>query len=150
MKKPRPKVDLAAEEVDLPPYAREVGQALTALMAELELAGHSLSLIFCAEPQIKSLKLRYWGEDQTTDVLSFPGYEPGDPFMPPHLGDIWINVVAVADQALAAGHTEVIEACILAAHGTYHLLGHDHQTPEEWQGFEAVQRRMLELREQQV
>ena len=92
MKKPRPKVDLAAEEVDLPPYAREVGQALTALMAELELAGHSLSLIFCSEALIKSLKLRYWGEDQATDVLSFPGYEPGDPFMPPHLGDIWINV----------------------------------------------------------
>ena len=148
MKKPQPKVDLAAEEVVLPPYAHQVGQALAVLMAELGLAGHSLSLIFCSEAKIRELKLHYWDEDSATDVLSFPSYEPGDPFVPLHLGDIWINVVAVADQALAAGHAEAVEACVLAAHGTYHLLGRDHQTPEEWQGFEAVQRRILELREQ--
>jgi probable rRNA maturation factor len=37
------------------------------------------------------------------------------------------------------------EVLVLAAHGLWHLLGHDHQKEEDWEGFRRVQERILTL-----
>ncbi len=120
-------------------------KALAALMAELGVGDKEVTVVLCSDRMIRRLKLEHWGEDAATDVLSFPTYEPGDPFVPPHLGDIWISLDSAARQAAAAGHSLEDEVLLLAAHALWHLLGHDHQSAADWRGFERVQQRILEL-----
>jgi len=114
-------------------------------MNVLGLEDREVTVVLCSDRRIRELKKEHWGEDAPTDVLSFPTYEPGDPFLPPHLGDVWISLDTAARQARAAGHSLEEEVLTLAAHGLWHLLGHDHTTEEEWRGFHNVQRRILEL-----
>ena len=102
-------------------------------------------MVLTSDEELRRLKLEHWGEDATTDVLSFPTYEPGDPFIPPHLGDVVISLERAAEQATQHSHSLTDETLILAAHSLWHLLGHDHPTPQDWQGFERVQQRILEL-----
>ena len=47
------------------------------------------------------------------------------------LGDIFINVQAIRDQAKEYGHSLRREACFLFCHGLLHLMGYDHMEPEE-------------------
>jgi probable rRNA maturation factor len=120
-------------------------RALSALLLELGYADHALTVIFVSDEEIRALKHRHWGEDAPTDVLSFPTFEPGDPFVPPHLGDIVISLDTTACQAEEHGHDLNTEVRILAAHSLWHLLGHDHTSEREWQGFHRVQERILSL-----
>jgi len=118
---------------------------LSALMDELGQRDKELTVIFCSDQRIRELKRQYWGEDAVTDVLSFPTFEPGDPFVPPHLGDIWISLDTASRQAAEAGHSLADEVLVLAAHALWHLLGHDHENEESWQGFKRVQNRILQI-----
>ncbi len=120
-------------------------RTLATLMEELGVGDKEVTVVLCSDRMIRRLKLEHWGEDAATDVLSFPTYEPGDPFVPPHLGDIWISLDSAARQATAAGHSLEDEVLLLAAHALWHLLGHDHQSTADWRGFERVQQRILEL-----
>jgi probable rRNA maturation factor len=114
-------------------------------MDELGYGENTLTVVFVDDPNIRALKLEHWGEDAATDVLSFPTYEPGDPFIPMHLGDIVISLETAARQALEQDHSLEDEVKILAAHSLWHLLGHDHPTKASWKGFERVQKRILLL-----
>lgn len=119
--------------------------SLAALMGELGYADRALTVVFVADNEIRELKKQHWGEDATTDVLSFPTFEPGDTFVPAHLGDIVISLETAARQAAEHGHSLETEVKILAAHSLWHLLGHDHTSETEWQGFHHVQERILSL-----
>ncbi|MCS7067815.1 MAG: rRNA maturation RNase YbeY [Meiothermus sp.] len=123
----------------------QVRKALQSLLAELGHQDKSLTLILTDDPAIRALKRAHWGEDAPTDVLSFPTYEPGDPFVPPHLGDIVISLDTARRQATEQGHSLLSEVKVLAAHALWHLLGHDHLSEAEWEGFRQVQARILEL-----
>lgn len=105
-----------------------------------------VTVVLVGDRAIRALKLQHWGEDAATDVLSFPTWEPGDPFMPPHLGDIVISLDTAARQAQAGGLSLTREVALLASHGLTHLVGHDHPhanglgfdegaTGPEWQVF---------------
>lgn len=120
-------------------------RALSALKAELGFGSHEITVVLTSDRELRALKLQHWGEDVATDVLSFPTFEPGDPFIPPHLGDMVISLQRAAEQAQQHGHSLEEETLILAAHSLWHLLGHDHPTPQDWPGFERVQARILEL-----
>lgn len=99
----------------------------------------AVCLVLTDDERIRALKRDHWGEDAVTDVLSFPAWEPGDPFVPPHLGDIVISLDTARRQASERGHDLETEVVTLAAHGLTHLLGHDHETDPEWAPFEAAQ-----------
>lgn len=95
---------------------------------------------------IHQINLETRGVDRPTDVLSFPLSAPGWEEIDPQsgalmLGDIIISLQRAQQQAEEYGHSFVREAAYLAAHGTLHLLGHDHEQPEE-------KRRMRALEEQ--
>jgi len=114
-------------------------------MAELGVGDKAVTVILTGDRRLRALKRAWWGEDEATDVLSFPHYEPGDPFLPPHLGDIWISLDTAGRQAEARGASLGEEVLVLAAHGLWHLLGHDHEKEEDWEGFRRVQERILTL-----
>lgn len=139
------RVDLVAQT----PVPRGLGpalrKALKGLLGELGHGDKSLTLVLTDDAEMQTLKRAHWGEDAPTDVLSFPTYEPGDPFMPVHLGDIVISLETARRQAEQLGHSLELEVKVLAAHALWHLLGHDHQSEAEWAGFQQVQARILEL-----
>ncbi len=128
-----------------PELARSIETKLGRLMGELGVGDKAVTVILTDDERIRALKREHWGEDAPTDVLSFPTFEPGDPFVPPHLGDIVISLDTARRQAAAAGRSLEEEVLVLAAHALWHLLGHDHTSEEEWQGFRNVQARILEL-----
>lgn len=123
----------------------QVRKALQSLLAELGHSDKALTVVLTDDKELRALKRQHWGEDASTDVLSFPTYEPGDPFMPPHLGDIVISLDTARRQAEELGHSLQNEVKVLAAHSLWHLLGHDHPTEADWEGFRLVQARILEL-----
>lgn len=132
-------VDLIAKRPIPARLRSRLKRSLGKLMAELGYPGHAVTVVLTDDPEIRALKLEHWGEDTPTDVLSFPTFEPGDPFVPPHLGDIVISLNTAKHQAEEHGHTLETEALILAAHSLWHLLGHDHTTEAEWAHFHHVQ-----------
>ena len=81
---------------------------------------------------IRALNRAYRGQDRPTDVLSFSQWE-GDP-MPGAddlLGDIVVSIERATDQAERYGHTVAREVGFLAVHGLLHLLGYDHEEPDQ-------------------
>ncbi|MER3482911.1 MAG: rRNA maturation RNase YbeY [Meiothermus sp.] len=134
-----PEIDFVASTKVPRGLRPDLRRALSALMIELGYGDHALTLVFVGDEEIRALKKQHWGEDTATDVLSFPTFEPGDPFVPPHLGDIVISLDTAARQAVEHGHSLQTEVRILAAHSLWHLLGHDHTDETEWQGFHRVQ-----------
>jgi probable rRNA maturation factor len=98
------------------------------------------SLILVDDAYIRELNREYRGLDQPTDVLSFAMEEADDSpgirvaaELPELLGDIYISVERAAEQAESYGHSFERELCYLAVHGLLHLLGFDHQGPEDTQ-----------------
>lgn len=138
-------IDLIAKTTLPRGLGPQVRRALSRLLVELGHPDKAVTLLLVSDGEIRALKKQHWGDDQPTDALSFPTYEPGDSFMPAHLGDIVISLDTARRQALQQGHSLVSEVNTLAAHGLWHLLGHDHTTESGWAGFRAVQARILEL-----
>jgi len=98
----------------------------------------SLSLTFVGDAAMRRLNRQYRGYDRSTDVLSFPLYEPFTvpKKAPEHapellLGDVIISVDVAARQARAYEATLEAEITRLLVHSVAHLLGHDHEEPCE-------------------
>ncbi len=91
------------------------------------------SIIFVDEEKIKKINKEYRFLDQVTDVISF-AYEDnlklsGLSFR--ILGEIFICIPRMQEQALTYSHSEKRELAFLTVHGILHLLGYDHIKKEE-------------------
>jgi probable rRNA maturation factor len=105
----------------------------------------AVCVVLSTDARLRAMKLEFWGEDMNTDVLTFPQWEPGDPFMPPVLGDIYISLETAGVQALEHRHDLQTEVIVLASHGLTHLLGFDHQTKKDWQPFKNMEKLALSV-----
>ena len=92
----------------------------------------TLSVVFVDNAYIQGVNLQFRGIDAPTDVLSFPADEPPVEIEdePPYLGDLIIAYPYASEQAAREGHTLDDSLSLLVIHGTLHLLGYDHDTPE--------------------
>lgn len=90
----------------------------------------------------------WMNEPGPTDVLSFPidelrpAPEHVEP-VPGILGDIVLCPAYLPAQAAAAGRSLDGELQFLTTHGTLHLIGHDHQSPEEHEAMSGLQDALL-------
>jgi probable rRNA maturation factor len=122
-------------------------QAALAVLEQHELeGGGALSIVITDDSFVQKLNRQYRGIDAPTDVLSFtsdtpPMEIPGELL---YLGDLIIAFPYAAAQAEREGHALEDSLALLAAHGTLHLLGYDHDTPENrvemWAAQEAALR----------
>jgi len=86
---------------------------------------HACNYIFVDNDNIKKMNAQYRGKDAVTDVLTFS--EEASAFgSRKNLGDVFISIDKMIEQAYAYGHGEVREMSFLAVHGFLHLLGYDH------------------------
>lgn len=94
-----------------------------------------LSLLLVDTDAMAKLHEQWMSEQGPTDVLAFPMDElrPGgeDAEEPSLLGDVVLCPEVAAEQAAAAGHATAEELRLLCTHGILHLLGYDHEEPED-------------------
>lgn len=90
------------------------------------------SIIFIDDEQMHEMNKTYRGIDRTTDVLSF-ALEDNQTIELPirELGDIFISIPKMKEQAKEYDHSEKRELSFLVVHGLLHLLGYDHTISEE-------------------
>ncbi len=117
---------------------RRIERAARGLLTAIGRPEATLSLTFVGDAAMRRLNREHRGKDRTTDVLSFPLFEP---FTVPRraradepellLGDIIISVDVAKRQAAEYDATLDDEIERLLIHGVLHLLGHDHEEPAE-------------------
>lgn len=91
------------------------------------------SIIFVDLEEIHKLNKEYRNIDRPTDVISF-ALEDSEDFEVPGvrvLGDIYICIPRMQEQAISYGHSEKRELSFLTCHGLLHILGYDHMTKED-------------------
>jgi probable rRNA maturation factor len=124
----------------------------------------SIGLILTDDTEIAALNVEHMGHEGPTDVLSFPLLPPSafaagrrapNVPRPPgsriHLGDIVVSVERAVDQASTGrgGQTGEVrwsptdELCLLVTHGTLHICGWDHATPDDEREMRALEQRLL-------
>lgn len=125
-----------------------VRRSARALLAAIGRPGATLSLTFVGDAAMRRINRDHRAKDRTTDVLSFPMYEP---FAVPEpsgnepeimLGDIVISVDVAVRQAAAYDAQLADEIERLLVHGIAHLLGHDHEDPRERRRMVREERRL--------
>ena len=93
---------------------------------------HIASYIFVDLENIHEINKKYRNIDNPTDVISFAYIDsPNQNEIPFELGDVFICVEKVFEQANAYGHTPYRECAFLITHGILHLLGYDHIEKED-------------------
>lgn len=102
-----------------------------------EIPDVEVSVTITNDEEIQQINAEHRGMNRPTDVLSFPLYERDEEWMLEEgedvvaIGDIVISLDRAIEQANDYGHSLSREIGFLAVHGFLHLLGYDHETPEE-------------------
>lgn len=110
----------------------------------------ALTVVIASDDDVRDLNKQFRGVDAPTDVLSFPADAPpplpdwveDDP-EPPYLGDLIVAYPYTVRQAAELGHALDDELVLLVIHGTLHLLGYDHDTPDHQDEMWAAQSEAL-------
>lgn len=98
------------------------------------------------DDEVRTLNAQYRGKDKPTNVLSFPMVQPdllevlsnsddGEAI----LGDIVLARGVCVREAEEKGISVADHATHLIVHGTFHLLGYDHQGEAEADAMEALE-----------
>lgn len=134
-----------------------------AVLADQGIRGETeVSLLYVDETTIADLNSRFLGKEGPTDVLAFPideepveggrspdsggtgpGFNPSPEEAPTLLGDVVICPAVASRNAPEHAGTYDDELALLLVHGLLHLLGLDHEDPEEAEVMEAKERELL-------
>ena len=110
-------------------------QAAQTVLARHDVAADSaITVVISTDEAVQALNKQHRNIDAATDVLSFPA----DPLPPElaeeedesYLGDVIIAFPYTKAQAEREGHDVGDSVALMVVHGTLHLLGYDHDTPE--------------------
>jgi probable rRNA maturation factor len=129
--------------------------ALKVLAVEGIGSSTEMGLLITDSKTVQRLNRIYRSEDEPTDVLSFQmapdtseDYEPSFVNAPDgikHLGEVVISYPQAMKQAKERGHSVARELALLIIHGTLHLLGYDHELPDDAQMMRNEENQILSL-----
>ena len=131
------------------------GIAEKVLRAQEVGADTELGLVITGQERVQELNRSYRGKDEPTDVLAFfmtqaavKADEDVLPFVTPpdgllHLGEVIISYPQAVSQAKTHRHSIENELAILIIHGMLHLLGYDHEVPEQKRQMRAREKDIL-------
>jgi probable rRNA maturation factor len=136
-------IDVLIEGGDWPPESEAIVlRAANAALAALGEAGARVSVLLTDDASVQKLNAQFRAKDKPTNVLSFPSPEiPGDPA--PLLGDLALAGETCAREALEESKSLHDHLSHLVVHGVLHLCGYDHETSEEAEEMEALEREIL-------
>lgn len=142
------------EGVDWAALAKRAVETAIAHSPQRELAAKrvtvEVSVKFTDDGEVHALNRQYRGKDKPTNVLSFPMVQPdlledltnsddGEAL----LGDIVLAWGVCEAEAAAKGANVTAHAAHLIVHGTYHLLGYDHEGEIQAEEMESLEREAL-------
>ena len=115
------------------------GIARDVLAAEGVTPPYEVSIILTGQETVHAMNRQYRNVDAPTDVIAFYTEEQGQDkgtFVLPgdgvrRLGDIVISFAQAVEQARDEGHSVEKELSLLVTHGLLHLLGYDHESPDD-------------------
>jgi probable rRNA maturation factor len=110
--------------------ARRAIAAAAASIADIRCGKAELSVLFCDDETIAVLNGRWRGKEMPTNVLSFPAL--------PLQGSATYEKTPLGD--IAISYETLVR---LVVHGFLHLLGYDHQTDDEAERMERLERDIL-------
>lgn len=130
---------------DLKEYFKIMRKVLKIGLKKLKLKDVYFNVIIVDNKYIHNLNREYRNIDRETDVITFALFDD-DTFNPKEniLGDIYISIDKVYEQANLYNHSREREICFLAVHGLLHLLGYDHMNKEEEEEMFKLQDEILE------
>ena len=137
----RPSVTVIAEdrswrsETGAVALVRRAGRAALAMGARHAVPG--VVILLSNDEHLKALNRLFRGRNKPTNVLSFPADAKN------YLGDVVIAHGVAAREAKNEGKQFAAHAAHLAAHGVLHLLGYDHEEPEDAAIMEALEVRIM-------
>jgi probable rRNA maturation factor len=107
-----------------------------------------VSIVVTDDETVRDLNRRYRGIDEPTDVLSFGNEATTGSFITPpdgvrRLGEVILSWPTAERQAREAGHSVQEAAAHLVMHGLLHLLGYDHEGPEDERRMRAREEELL-------
>ena len=124
-----------------------------------------VSVVIADDQVVRELNRRHRGLDENTDVLSFSFTHEGEYYgeedrsaretdidfvLPPtesndaSLGEIIISYPQTRRQAERDGHPVDRELTVLLVHGVLHLLGYDHEEPDDEAVMKAATARAMQ------
>ena len=113
------------------------------LVAESEIRRlGDLYIIFCSDPYILDINLKYLQHDYFTDIITFD-YCEGEKIS----GDLFISIDSVRENAVFYGTEFEDELNRVMVHGVLHLIGYDDHTKAEQKTMREKENYYLSLRE---
>ena len=85
-----------------------------------------VNIIFCSDPYLLEINMKYLQHDYYTDIITFD-YCEGKTLS----GDLFISIDSVRDNAEHFGVRFEDELDRVIVHGLLHLVGYDDHTPED-------------------
>ena len=103
------------------------------------------NIIFVTSEEIHKINKEYRNVDRVTDVISFALEDTPDIDVSSYrmLGDIYICLEKMYEQATLYNHSVLRETCFLITHGLLHLLGYDHMEEDEEKIMFGLQEELL-------
>lgn len=129
-------------EIEDETWARDLADApaLVVAAAQAALAAAqregAVVVLLTDDTGVQDLNSRFRGKDSATNVLSFPA--PPNP--EDHLGDVALAHGVCVREAAEQGKTLAHHLQHLVAHGVLHLVGYDHETDDEAEDMEGLER----------
>jgi probable rRNA maturation factor len=103
-----------------------------------------VSVVLADDALVRRLNRQWRRIDAPTDVLSFPSLdEEPPPKAPSLLGDVVLAFETVSREAQEQGKALADHMRHLVVHGILHLLGYDHEAPEQALKMEELETRVL-------
>ncbi len=100
-----------------------------------------LDLALVDDSEIRRLERQFFGQDETTDVISFDLSEPGEP---QRTLCIAVNADEARRQARRRGHGVETELALYVVHGLLHQFGFDDVDPTAAERMHRMEDRILE------
>lgn len=131
--------DVNIKEID------ELNDYVPYLFNYMNIKDSIMSIIIVDNKTIHEINKQYRNIDRETDVISF-ALEEGETIEEPvkTLGDIYISIDKVYEQAKEYNHSVKRELFFLVTHGFLHLLGYDHMNKEDEEKMFSLQEEILD------
>lgn len=118
---------------------------LNFLVKKRNLEDAIFNIIFVTSEKIHEINKEYRNVDRVTDVISFALEDSIEGYVEEirMLGDIYICVEKMKEQAELYNHSVLREMCFLTTHGLLHLLGYDHLEEDDEKVMFSLQEELL-------
>lgn len=112
------------------------------LVAESEIRRiGDINIIFCSDPYILDVNIKYLGHDYFTDIITFDYCEKNV-----LSGDLFISIDSVRENAAFYGTEFTDELNRVIVHGVLHLIGYDDHRDEDIKVMRSKEDYYLNLR----